>query len=150
YHGLGDLLVLVFFGFVAVCGTAFVELGRVPALAWWAALPVGALATAVLVVNNLRDRTTDARAGKLTLAVRLGRRGAVAEYAGLVAVAYAVPLALAPARPWALLALVTAPLAVRLVRAVAGTDGRALNPLLGATARLTLLHSALLALGVAL
>src|SRR5262249_10233126 len=79
YHGLGDLMVLVFFGFVAVCGTAFVELGRVPALAWWAALPVGALATAVLVVNNLRDRTTDARAGKLTLAVRRRRRGPVAQ-----------------------------------------------------------------------
>jgi 1,4-dihydroxy-2-naphthoate octaprenyltransferase len=150
YHGLGDLLVLVFFGFVAVCGTAAVELGRVPALAIWASIPVGALATAVLVVNNLRDRATDARAGKRTLAVRLGRRGAVVEYAALVAAAYVVPLALAPGRPFALLALATAPLALRLVRAVAGTDGRALNPLLGATARLTVLHSALLALGLAL
>jgi 1,4-dihydroxy-2-naphthoate octaprenyltransferase len=149
YHGLGDLLVLVFFGFVAVCGTAFVELGRVPALAVWASIPVGALATAVLVVNNLRDRETDARAGKRTLAVRLGRRGAVVEYALLVGAAYVVPLALAPARPFALLALATAPLGLALVREVAASDGRALNPLLGATARLTLLHSALLALGLA-
>jgi 1,4-dihydroxy-2-naphthoate octaprenyltransferase len=77
YHGLGDIFVLAFFGFVAVCGTAFVQLGNVPALAVWAALPVGALATAIIVVNNLRDRPTDARAGKRTLAVRLGRRGAI-------------------------------------------------------------------------
>jgi 1,4-dihydroxy-2-naphthoate octaprenyltransferase len=150
YHGLGDVLVLAFFGFVAVCGTAFVELGRVPALAVAAAIPVGALATAVLVVNNLRDRATDARAGKRTLAVRLGRRGAVVEYAALIGVAYLVPLALAPARPFALLALASLPLALPLVRAVAATDGRALNPLLGATARLTVVHSALLALGLAL
>ncbi len=133
-----------------MCGTAFVQLGRVPALAWWASLPVGALATAVLVVNNLRDRTTDTRAGKRTLAVRLGRRGAVVEYAALLAAAYAVPLALAPARPFALLPLATLPLAVGLVRAVAGTDGRALNPLLGRTARLALVHGALFAVGLAL
>src|SRR5436190_16224757 len=90
YHGLGDAFVLAFFGFVAVCGTAFVQLGRVPCLAIAAAVPVGALATAILVVNNLRDRATDERAGKRTLAVRLGRRGALIEYAALVAIAYAV------------------------------------------------------------
>src|SRR3954452_12442767 len=69
YHGLGDLFVMVFFGFVAVCGTAFVQLGSVPCLALAAAVPVGALATAILVVNNVRDRATDERAGKRTLAV---------------------------------------------------------------------------------
>ena len=79
YHGLGDVFVLAFFGFVAVCGTAFVELGRVPALAIGAAIPIGALATAILVVNNVRDRASDARAGKRTLAVRFGRRAAVVE-----------------------------------------------------------------------
>ena len=63
YHGLGDLFVMVFFGFVAVCGTTYVQLGAVPCLAIAAALPVGALATAILVVNNVRDRATDARAG---------------------------------------------------------------------------------------
>src|SRR2546421_86813 len=94
YPGLGDLCVLAFFGVVAVCGTAYVQLGAVPALAVWAALPVGAIATAVLVVNNVRDRASDARAGKRTLAVRFGRRAAVVEYAALVAIAYVVPLAL--------------------------------------------------------
>src|SRR6185436_13884519 len=90
YHGLGDVFVMAFFGFVAVCGTAFVQMGRVPELAWWASVPVGALATAILVVNNVRDRETDARAGKRTLAVRLGRGGALGEYFALLAAAYAV------------------------------------------------------------
>ncbi|MBA3457955.1 MAG: 1,4-dihydroxy-2-naphthoate polyprenyltransferase, partial [Deltaproteobacteria bacterium] len=108
YHGLGDVFVLAFFGFVAVCGTAFVQLGEVPCLAWWAAVPVGALATAILVVNNVRDRAGDARAGKRTLAVRFGRRAALAEYALLLAVAYAIPLGLAMAgRTWAALPLIT-------------------------------------------
>ena len=146
YHGLGDVFVLIFFGFVAVCGTAFVQLGRVPLLAVAAAVPVGALATAVLVVNNLRDRETDARAGKRTLAVRLGHAGAIGEYALLLAAAYLVPLALAGAgRPLLLACLVTAPLALRLLGRVRRETGRALNPLLGQTARLTVLHSAILA-----
>jgi 1,4-dihydroxy-2-naphthoate octaprenyltransferase len=97
YHGLGDVFVLAFFGLVAVCGTAYVQLGSVAALALWASLPVGALATAILVVNNVRDRATDARAGKRTLAVRLGRRGAIIEYAAVIA--YAVPLN-AVCSPW--------------------------------------------------
>jgi len=146
YHGLGDLFVMLFFGFVAVCGTAFVQLGRVPLLAVVAAIPVGALATAVLVVNNLRDRETDARAGKRTLAVRLGRGGALAEYALLLGSAYAVPLALAATgRPIVLFCLATSPLAIRLIAQLKKTTGRSFNPLLGQTARLTVLHSALLA-----
>jgi 1,4-dihydroxy-2-naphthoate octaprenyltransferase len=151
YHGLGDVLVLVFFGLVAVCGTAYVQLGEVPALAVWAALPVGALATAILVVNNLRDRAGDARAGKRTLAVRLGRSGAIVEYAALVAVAYAVPLALAIHRPWAALPAITAPLAVKRVRDLARcSDGPAFNRALAATAGLFVAHGVLFALGLAL
>lgn len=146
YHGLGDAFVMLFFGFVAVCGSAFVQLGRVPALAVVAAIPVGALATAVLVVNNIRDRETDARAGKRTLAVRLGRRGAIVEYALLLAAAYVAPLALG--RPRLLVTLLTLPLAFVLLRKVAGTTGRALNPLLGKTAGLTALHSAIFAAAI--
>jgi 1,4-dihydroxy-2-naphthoate octaprenyltransferase len=147
YHGLGDLFVLAFFGFVAVCGTAFVEAGRVPAVAWWAALPVGALATAILVVNNLRDREGDARAGKRTLAVRLGRRAAVGEYLVLLAAAYAVPVALGG---WALLSLASLPLALPLGVRVVRDEGRALNASLVGTSRLLLLHGVLLAVGLAL
>jgi 1,4-dihydroxy-2-naphthoate octaprenyltransferase len=153
YNGLGDLFVFLFFGLVAVCGTAFVELGRVPELAVWAALPVGALATAILVVNNLRDRETDARAGKRTLAVRFGRRAGIAEYWLLVAVAYAVPIALVLLQKvgaWALLPLATLPLAALLVRGVARETGRDLNRRLVGTAQLLLFHGLLLSLGIAL
>jgi 1,4-dihydroxy-2-naphthoate polyprenyltransferase len=151
YHGLGDLFVLVFFGFVAVCGTAFVQLGRVPDLAIAASVPVGALATAILVVNNLRDRATDERAGKRTLAVRLGRRGALIEYAALVAVAYAVPTALALGGRLAVaLPLLSAPIAaVRIRDLIAAGDGPAFNHCLAATAQLLLLFGGLFAAGLA-
>lgn len=151
YHGLGDLFVLVFFGFVAVCGTAFVQLGRVPDLAIAASVPVGALATAILVVNNLRDRATDERAGKRTLAVRLGRRGALIEYAALVAIAYAVPAALAAGGRLAVaLPLLSAPIgAVRVRALIAAGDGPAFNHCLAATAQLLLLFGGLFAAGLA-
>lgn len=152
YHGLGDLFVMVFFGFVAVVGTTYVQTLEAPALAWLAAVPVGALATAILVVNNLRDRQTDAVAGKRTLAVRLGRRGAVAEYAGLVALAYATPVALVALGrgPWVLLPLASAPLAAALVRRVAQQEGRALNATLAHTAQLLLVYGALSTTGITL
>jgi 1,4-dihydroxy-2-naphthoate octaprenyltransferase len=151
YHGLGDVFVLGFFGFAAVCGTAYVQLGHVPALAVWASLPVGALATAILVVNNLRDRATDARAGKRTLAVRLGRRATLAQYAALLAIAYAVPLGLAlGAGAWIALPLATAPIAIARVRQLAGAaDGATFNRCLAATAQLLLLHGALFTAGLA-
>lgn len=153
YHGLGDVAVFIFFGFVAVCGTAFVQAGHVPALAWYAAVPMGALTTAILVVNNVRDIETDAATGKRTLAVRLGRRGAVGEYAVLLAVAYAVPLGLVLAgrlSAWGLLPLASAPLAAPLLRRVRLERGRALNPALGGTARLLFVYGALFALGIVL
>jgi 1,4-dihydroxy-2-naphthoate octaprenyltransferase len=151
YHGLGDVFVMAFFGFVAVCGTAFVQVGHVPQLAVAAAVPVGALATAILVVNNLRDAGTDARAGKRTLAVRLGRSGGLAEYAALLAIAFAVPLALAASgRPWAALPLAALPLgAVRMRALIAAADGPAFNRCLAATAQLLLLHGALFTAGLA-
>ena len=152
YHGLGDVFVMAFFGFVAVCGTAFVQVGAVPALAVWASVPVGALATAILVVNNVRDRGTDARVGKRTLAVRFGRGVALVEYVALLVAAYAVPVALAAGgRRWAALPVLSAPLAVARVRAlVAATDGPAHNHCLVATAQLLLAHGALFAAGIAL
>jgi len=153
YHGLGELFVLIFFGFVAVCGTVFVNLGRVPELAWWAAVPPGTLATAILVVNNIRDRRTDAEAGKRTLAVRLGHRAAVGEYLALVIVAYAVPAALmlrGILGPWGLLPFLTAPLAVVASRRLIVRTGTALNPVLVATARLLLVFGAALAAALVL
>jgi len=153
YHGLGDLFVMTFFGFVAVCGTAFVQAGHVPASAWWASAAVGSTATAILVVNNVRDRQTDERAGKRTLAVRLGRRGGIAEYAMLMVVAFAVPTmvwALGMASAWILLPWASAPLAVVMVRRVASLHGKELNPVLAGTAKLMLVHGLLLAMGLRL
>ncbi|HVW26601.1 MAG TPA: 1,4-dihydroxy-2-naphthoate polyprenyltransferase [Polyangiaceae bacterium] len=152
YHGLGDVFVLAFFGFVAVTGTAFVQAGYVPSLAWAAAVPVGAIATAVLVVNNVRDRDTDVKAGKRTLPVRFGRGAGIAEYGVLLAASYIVPAALAMTQwlsPWVLLPVLSFPIAVRLIRRVASDTGRALNASLVGTARLLLVHAVLFAIGIA-
>jgi 1,4-dihydroxy-2-naphthoate octaprenyltransferase len=153
YNGLGDLFVFVFFGLVAVCGTSFVQLGHVPPLAVWCSLPVGALATAILVVNNLRDHEQDARVGKRTLAVRWGERAVIYEYGLLLALAYAVPLYLATSAHrglFVLLPLVTLPLGRKLMRAVATERGSDLNARLAGTAKLLLLFGLLLTLGIAL
>ena len=153
YHGLGDVFVFIFFGLVAVCGTAYVASGHVPGIAIASAAPVGALATAILVVNNLRDRQTDVAAGKRTLAVRFGRGFAIAQYRALLAVSYLTPLGLVLSRatgPEVLLPLVSLPLALKIERAVASTEGRALNALLAATAKLLLIFGVLFALGLSL
>lgn len=153
YNGLGDVFVFVFFGLVAVCGTAFVQLGQVPALALWCSLPVGALSTAILVVNNLRDHEQDARVGKRTLAVRWGPKAVIYEYGFLLAISYAVPLFLATSSAggrFVLLPLLTLPLGRRLMRAVASEKGRDLNARLAGTAKLLLLFGLLLTLGIVL
>ncbi|MFO0586260.1 MAG: 1,4-dihydroxy-2-naphthoate polyprenyltransferase [Polyangiaceae bacterium] len=152
YHGLGDVFVMAFFGFVAVCGTAFVEIGVVPPMAIWASIPVGAIATCILVVNNLRDRHTDVKAGKRTLAVRLGRTGVLAEYLILLVAAYAVPVALAVLHraPAIALPIVSLPIAIRLFLKVRSTEGRALNEHLAGTAKLLLAFGVLFAAGLAL
>jgi 1,4-dihydroxy-2-naphthoate octaprenyltransferase len=140
YHGLGDLFVFVFFGMVATCGTAYAEALFVPREAVLAGVAMGCLSTAILVVNNLRDRETDAKVGKNTLAVKLGVPGTRVEYCTLLAVAFAMPLLLG--RPWPLLALL---LAVAPLRRVLRDSGGALNPALGETARMQLVFSILLA-----
>jgi 1,4-dihydroxy-2-naphthoate octaprenyltransferase len=151
YHGLGDLFVFIFFGLAAVCGTYYVQAQALTARVVVAAVPVGALTVAILVVNNLRDIETDARTGKRTLAVILGPRFTRLEYGLLLAVAYAVPLLLALAQrasPWILLTWLTLPLAPPLVRTLAQTDeGPALNRALAGTANLDLAFSLLFALG---
>ena len=152
YEGLGELFVFAFFGLVAVAGSYFVQ---VEGLRWEAValgVPVGLLAAAILVVNNVRDVDTDRRAGKRTLAVKLGRDRARALFVAMVAVAFLVPLALIPAlSPWLLLVLAALPLVPPLVRTVrTRTDGPALNGALAASGRLLAVFSVLLALGVLL
>ncbi len=153
YHGLGEFFVFIFFGLVAVAGTYYVQALTVTWTAVLASVPVGALVTNILVVNNLRDIDTDASAGKRTLAVILGRNGTRVEYVALLTVAYAVPLGLVVSGQfsfWTLLPWLTLPLAVRLVRPIYGEQGRALNATLAGTARLSLLFSLLFAVGILL
>ena len=152
YNGLGDVFVMIFFGFVAVCGTAFVQSGDVPLIAWWASVPVGAIATAILVVNNLRDRVTDVKAGKRTLAVRFGRTGAEIEYGLLILASYATPVAMwleGLSSPWVMLPVATFPLAMRLFGEVRAREGAPLNATLAGTARLLLVFGVLFAIGIA-
>lgn len=153
YIGLGEVFVSVFFGPVAVVGTVFVMARETPGLAWLASIPMGCLITAILVVNNLRDIRTDKKAGKKTVAVRIGEIGARWEYALLLAVAYVVPLGMwiagaSPASillPWA-----TIPLAIVLIRNVWTVSGAALNTVLGSAARLCLWFAVALAVGIML
>jgi len=141
YHGLGDVFVFVFFGPVAVVGTYYLQAGAVSAAAAGAAVPVGFLVTAILVVNNLRDIDTDRRAGKRTLAVRIGAHGTRRQYVGLLAGAYVIPWLLVPGVR-AALTLLTLPLAFGLGRTVAaGATGTRLNPVLKRTAGLHLAYS---------
>ncbi len=153
YVGLGDAFVFVFFGLVAVGGTYYVQALDLAPAALLAGVAMGSLITAILVVNNLRDIDTDAASGKRTLAVRLGESGTRAEFVVLLVVAYAVPLVGVALYGWprgSLLALATAPLALRPLRAVLRPRAPALlNPALGATARLSALYGLFLALGFA-
>ena len=163
YKGLGEVFVFVFFGLVAVVGTAYLQGLALHPLYVAAAVPPGALITGVLVVNNLRDIPTDAAAGKRTLAVMLGRERTQDEYAVLLAVAYAMPVAMAVwfvlvglpggghglTAPIVLLPLLTLPSAWRLLAAVRGFhEPRELNVVLKGTARLAFWHGLLFAIGM--
>jgi 1,4-dihydroxy-2-naphthoate octaprenyltransferase len=153
YNGLGELFVLLFFGFAAVCGTAFVQAGYVPGQAWPAGFAAGCLTTAILVVNNVRDIEQDRMSGKRTLPVRFGREWGVAEFVALTALAFLVPVALVVTGRGPrtlLLALAAAPLAVPLVRSLRDKRGPALNRTLAGTARLLLVWSALYSTGLVL
>lgn len=151
YEGLGELFVFLFFGLVAVNGSYYVQLEELDWLPFALSLPVGFLATAILVVNNVRDIETDRRAGKRTLAVRLGRRRARGLYAALVGGAFAaVPLiALLGPAAWVVVALVAAPAARGPVESVlTRSDGPALNSALAGTGATLAVFSVLLSAGL--
>ena len=153
YHGLGDLFVFIFFGLVAVCGTYYVQAGTLSAEILLAAAPVGMLITAILVVNNLRDIATDARAGKRTLAVLIGHDNTQRQYVVLLVLAYIAPLVLWKGfgfGPTVLLPLASLPLAVRRAMSIYSAKGSELNAVLASTAQLSLQFSLLLSLGIVL
>jgi 1,4-dihydroxy-2-naphthoate octaprenyltransferase len=155
--GLGEVMVFAFFGLMATAGSAFVQAETVPAAAWWAAVPVGLLAVAILVANNLRDIPTDAVAGKRTLAVRLGDARTRALYRACVVAAFAAVVLGAVVEaldegsglpPWSLLALGAVVVAIEPIRTIGHASGRALIGVLVGTARLQIVFGVLLALGL--
>ena len=153
YNGLGELFVFLYFGLAAVCGTCLVSAGLVTPAAWLAAIPLGLLAMAILVVNNLRDLNTDTIAGKRTLAVRMGRTATLAEYRLLLVFAYLIPVLMALVRvasPWVLLTWLSLPLALTLWKQIGTLQGRPLNMVLGNTARLELVYGVLMTAGLVL
>jgi len=150
YEGLGELFVFLFFGIVAVVGSYFVQTEDLERAAFDLAVPVGLLAAAILVVNNVRDIDTDRRAGKRTLAVRVGREKARRLFTLMIAFAYIALIGIVfELSAWVLLPLLTIPLAVPLVRTVnTRTDGASLNGALADTGRLLAVFSLLLSVGV--
>ena len=131
YSGLGEVAVFVFFGLVAVLGTQFVQAERVDWVGLVAAIAVGSYSSAVLVANNLRDIDTDPASGKHTLAVRLGDARTRMVHLALMIIPFAVTVALVARTPWALVALLALPLAVRANKPVrTGETGLALIPAL--------------------
>ncbi len=151
YRALGELSVFVFFGLGAVIGTAYVQMDRLAWIALGAAIPVGLLACALLVINNLRDIPTDETAGKRTLAVAIGDRRTRILYVCCVSVPFLAAIGMAPAAPFALLALIAVPLAVMPARQVlGGAAGRGLISVLGQTGRLQLAFGVLLTAGLAI
>ena len=154
YEGLGELFVFLFFGVVAVAGSFFVQVKHLEWEAFALAVPVGLLAAAILVVNNVRDIDSDRRAGKRTLAVRLGRERTRKLFAVTVYLAFVlapVTWLFGPLRAWVLLPWLTVPLAAQIVRAVRNrTDGPSLNQALAQTGMLQLAFCVLLCAGLLL
>ena len=150
YHGLGEVFVFLFFGVVAVNGTAYLQTGGTGTVALVASASVGFLAAAILVVNNLRDVATDRRAHKRTLAVRIGERATRGLYAALVVAAFAAAVSIAGIGPRGAAGVVFAvPLAAYEIASLGRRDGAALNASLAGTARLHIVFGVLLAAGLA-
>ena len=152
YEGLGELFVFLFFGIVAVVGSYYVQTERLEWEAFVLAVPVGLLASAILVVNNVRDLETDRRAGKRTLAVRLGRARTRTLYVAMLGCAFLtapLPWPLGSMGAWLLLGWLTIPLAVSVARVVrTRTDGPALNAALARTGAMQLLFCLLYSAGI--
>jgi len=151
YLGLGELMVLVFFGFVATAGSAYVQVEYVPGAAWWGSLVVGLLACAILLANNVRDVPTDVVAGKRTLAVRVGAPTARALFVACYAGSFLSVVAIGITQPWALLGLAALPLAIEPLRIMQGpADPPSLVRALVTTSRLELVVAVLVSVGLCL
>jgi 1,4-dihydroxy-2-naphthoate octaprenyltransferase len=149
-RGLGEVFVFIFFGVVATVGSAYVQIEEVSGLALCASVPVGFLAAAILVANNLRDIPTDSGTGKRTLAVILGDSRTRLVFKALIAGSFLslAGIAFCGGGPWALLPLLSFPLAIPVLRKVSTDSGRQLIDVLVGTAKLQLAFGVLLAVGL--
>jgi len=150
YHSLGDLFVLIFFGFAAVCGTYFVQTHTMIMPVIWAGFAMGLMITNILVVNNLRDIETDREAGKFTLAIRLGVNGSRLEYLACLTSAYVIPIILIltdKSYSGSILSWLSIPLAVKSFQELSKLAGSSLNQTLAGTARLVLIYALLFSFG---
>ena len=151
YYGLGDVFVFVFFGLASVAGTYYIQAGLVTSTVWWMTLPPGLIITAILVVNNLRDVENDRKAGKHTMAVRLGEQGTKVQYMICMAIAYLVliPVIGLHLLPWTtLLAWLSLPITYQAARVVLTQKGRPLNMALAKTGQTALFFSLLFWVGL--
>jgi len=149
YNGLGELSVFIFFGLVATVGTYYAQTEKVTVLSFIVAIPMGALACAILAVNNIRDRAQDELVGKRTVAVRLGDAKARRSFVALLVLAHTA--AIATFIPTAMLTLLAAPLTFSISKVVlSGASGRDLIPVLGRTGKLQLLFASLFAIALAI
>ncbi|MBN1231091.1 MAG: 1,4-dihydroxy-2-naphthoate octaprenyltransferase [Anaerolineales bacterium] len=148
-NGLAGLFVMVFFGFVAVCGTVYINLGRIPSEAWWSGAAVGALVTNILVVNNIRDLKGDLESGRKNMPVWFGRMGGEIEYWLMLALAFVVPVILMVSMKLNLgggIVFLSVPEAMRVAFELHRLEGKALNQVLASTSRFAFLYSILLSL----
>jgi 1,4-dihydroxy-2-naphthoate polyprenyltransferase len=146
YYGLGDVFVFIFFGLASVAGTYYIQAGFVTPAVWWMTIPPGLIITAILVVNNLRDIDNDRKAGKHTMAVRLGERGTKIQYMICMVIAYLIliPVAWGGMIAWsALLAWLSLPIAMQATKVVMTQKGRPLNMALAKTSQTALAFSLL-------
>jgi len=153
YHSLGDLFVLIFFGFAAVCGTYYVQTHAMIMPVIWAGFAMGLMITNILVVNNLRDIGTDRAAGKVTLAVRLGVAGTRLEYLACLIIAYAIPIILFltdKSYSGSVFTWLSIPLAIKSFQEISKFTGTSLNHTLAGTARLALIYALLFSFGIIL
>ncbi|MEP0804941.1 MAG: 1,4-dihydroxy-2-naphthoate polyprenyltransferase [Chloroflexota bacterium] len=151
YYGLGDIFVFIFFGLAAVAGTYYIQAGSVPPAVWWMTIPPGLIVTAILVVNNLRDIDNDRKAGKRTMAVRLGEQGTKIEYMICMVAAYLIliPAIFLQLIPWTtLLAWASLPIAWQAAKVVLTQKGRPLNMALARTGQTALVFSLLFWVGL--
>lgn len=153
YNGLGDIASFLFFGLIGTVGTYYVQANEISPFAFWSSIPVGALITNILVVNNYRDREEDQSNGKNTLAVLLGEKFARLQYVFFMIVSYAILFVVYftyKNSAWVFLPLISLPLSVKLIKMIFTLRGRELNKTLELTAKLSALYGLLFAAGILL